>query len=61
VEARADEYSLKDDVVYCQGSIGHTPRLTHGESIARELHDALLARQSEVSQEPEGRWMVDFV
>ena len=46
VEARADGYRLRDGVVYCLGSIGSTPGLTHGELIARKLHDALLVRQS---------------
>ena len=54
VEAWDDRHRLRDDLVYCRGSIGSTPGLTHGESIARELHDALLARQLEVSQEPKG-------
>lgn len=61
MEAWVDGYKLRDDVVYCRGSIGSISGLTPGESIARELHDALLVRQSEVSQEPKGRWMVDFL
>lgn len=52
VEAWADGCRLRVGLVYFGGGMGSTPRLTQGESIARELHHALRTRQFEVSQEP---------